>query len=295
MQLSMGLTAWKEYGPDRWSLRVNPSSGNLHPTEAYVFCLRIEGIRNGLYHYVSRDHSLEQRCSIAGANGKESGLWIALSSINWREAWKYGERAFRYCQLDVGHAIGALRYGAAALGWKLRAVHPYPHASLMRLLGLHRGEDFCGVEKEDAEVLLEVAVSGPSQQGPPVVVDPDHETWTGKANVIDPHPMYRWPVIDRVAAATQQAAADVMEIDDEVKQHLPLSACTIGAETSAEPAVDVILRRRSAQRFDRGFTMTRRIFHRLMGSLLVGATAPWEVWDHLPRLHPVLSFTASKV
>src|SRR5450631_4433261 len=31
MELSMGLSAWKEYGPDRWALRCNPSSGNLHP------------------------------------------------------------------------------------------------------------------------------------------------------------------------------------------------------------------------------------------------------------------------
>src|SRR5262245_25041642 len=33
---SLGLSAWKSYGASRWSLRVNPSSGNLHPTEAYV-------------------------------------------------------------------------------------------------------------------------------------------------------------------------------------------------------------------------------------------------------------------
>ena len=50
LQLSMGLTAWKEYGPDRWSLRSNPSSGNLYPTETYVLCHRIDGVANGLHH-----------------------------------------------------------------------------------------------------------------------------------------------------------------------------------------------------------------------------------------------------
>ncbi|MES9981649.1 MAG: nitroreductase, partial [Candidatus Thiodiazotropha sp. 6PLUC5] len=30
LRFSMGLAAWKVYGPDRWSLRCNPSSGNLH-------------------------------------------------------------------------------------------------------------------------------------------------------------------------------------------------------------------------------------------------------------------------
>ncbi|TLX54476.1 SagB/ThcOx family dehydrogenase, partial [Stutzerimonas nosocomialis] len=33
---SLGLSAWKESGGSRWALRVNPSSGNLHPTEAYL-------------------------------------------------------------------------------------------------------------------------------------------------------------------------------------------------------------------------------------------------------------------
>ena len=35
-ELSLGLSAWKEYGPSRWALRNNPSSGNLHPTEGYL-------------------------------------------------------------------------------------------------------------------------------------------------------------------------------------------------------------------------------------------------------------------
>lgn len=31
LELSFGLSAWKEYGPDRWAVRCNPSSGSLHP------------------------------------------------------------------------------------------------------------------------------------------------------------------------------------------------------------------------------------------------------------------------
>jgi hypothetical protein len=33
---SLALSAWKHSGQSKWALRVNPSSGNLHPTEAYV-------------------------------------------------------------------------------------------------------------------------------------------------------------------------------------------------------------------------------------------------------------------
>jgi hypothetical protein len=35
-ELSFGLSAWKQYDNNRWALRCNPSSGNLHPTEAYL-------------------------------------------------------------------------------------------------------------------------------------------------------------------------------------------------------------------------------------------------------------------
>ena len=34
--LALGLAAWKVIPGDRWALRCNPSSGNLHPTEGYV-------------------------------------------------------------------------------------------------------------------------------------------------------------------------------------------------------------------------------------------------------------------
>jgi len=38
------------------------------------------------------------------------------------EAWKYGQRAFRYCQHDAGHAIGAICIAAAGLGWQTRMI-----------------------------------------------------------------------------------------------------------------------------------------------------------------------------
>ena len=121
LELSMGLAAWKEYGPDRWALRCAPSSGNLHPTETYVLARGIDGLADGVYHYAPRAHEMEQRGLVVAAAG-QPGLWVGFSSVHWREAWKYGERGFRYCQLDLGHALGALRYAAAALDIALRDV-----------------------------------------------------------------------------------------------------------------------------------------------------------------------------
>ena len=44
---------------------------------------------------------------------------IGFASVIWRETWKYGERAFRYCQHDVGHVIGSVRIAAQTLGWRM--------------------------------------------------------------------------------------------------------------------------------------------------------------------------------
>ncbi|MBI3774948.1 MAG: hypothetical protein HY273_05240 [Gammaproteobacteria bacterium] len=53
VELSFGLAASKEYGPDRWALRCNPSSGNLHPTEAYLVSHYVPNLANGVYHTMS--------------------------------------------------------------------------------------------------------------------------------------------------------------------------------------------------------------------------------------------------
>ncbi len=42
----MALSAWKQHGASKWSLRVNPSSGNLHPTEAYAILPSIAAGKN---------------------------------------------------------------------------------------------------------------------------------------------------------------------------------------------------------------------------------------------------------
>lgn len=83
-------------------------------------------------------------------------MLVGLSSIHWREAWKYGERAFRYCHLDIGHALGAFRYAAGALGWSARVLDAAGSAEIMAVLGLDRTEDFAGVELEDPELLIAI-------------------------------------------------------------------------------------------------------------------------------------------
>ena len=166
-ELSLGLSAWKQYQGSRWALRCNPSSGNLHPTEGYLIVPEVPGLIGGVYHYVSRDHCLERRCLLSrGANDRlaaalpPDGFLVGLSSIHWREAWKYGERAFRYCQHDAGHAVASVRFAAAALGWSARLLDTPGDADVAALLGLDRDADFADVaaaDREHPDVLLLVS------------------------------------------------------------------------------------------------------------------------------------------
>src|ERR1700683_3891875 len=89
---SMAVSAWKKVpgSENRYSLRVNPSSGNLHPTETYCAVRGFADLDDGLYHYRADCHALELRAAggqteqitealqIPGA--AESPLIVALPS-----------------------------------------------------------------------------------------------------------------------------------------------------------------------------------------------------------------------
>ena len=145
---SMAISAWKKAPRtgNRYSLRVNPSSGNLHPTETYLALLGFTGFDDGLYHYRADRHALELRSRGAWTRhlaqtllipwAAESSLIVGLTSIFWREAWKYRDRAYRYCCHDLGHAMMSLLLAARALGLRGGAITHFSDSRLTRALGL---------------------------------------------------------------------------------------------------------------------------------------------------------------
>ena len=168
---ALSVTAWKRFHATTWSLRANPSSGNLHPTEGYVVLPSIDrlGDAPAVYHYAPKEHALERRAifdakawSELCAPFPEGSFFAGLSSIHWREAWKYGERAFRYCHHDAGHALATLRIAAAALGWSLVLLDGVSDRAIAALFGLNRGDDYGTAEREEPELLALVTPGLPS-------------------------------------------------------------------------------------------------------------------------------------
>ena len=290
LELGLGISAWKSWGPSRWALRCNPSSGNLHPVEGYVLSGNLPGVPDGLHHYDPQAHQLETRAALPGEGGAP-WLVLGLSSVMWREAWKYGERAFRYCQLDVGHAVAALGYAAALLGWTVEPLAA-PSATVARCLGLDRGEDFVGgrlgfTEAEEPEILL--ALCGPAWSTPPAL-----ETlatrlagahWQGMASRIDPSPGYRWPLIDQAAAASRLSRSTpkngpISVAFPDYPPRLP--------QPSGSGAAQLIRQRRSGQRFDPKCTLDKAAFYRILDATLPRQRAPFGGQEAPPGIHLLL-------
>jgi SagB-type dehydrogenase family enzyme len=217
LEYALALSAWKQAGGVRWALRANPSSGNLHPTEGYVLAGAMDGLGEapGLYHYAPREHALERRADCPKelfarlTQGLAPGaVLVGLSAIYWREAWKYGERAFRYCQHDAGHALGALRIAAATLGWSARVLDDVADEVLAALLGLDRDADFAGAERESAELVMAIAPGKPADitwtLEAEAVQELRRQRWYGRANRLSADDPVRWEAIDGVAAASQK-------------------------------------------------------------------------------------------
>ena len=217
LEYALALSAWKQSGGTRWALRSNPSSGNLHPTEGYVLIGGIAelGESPGLFHYAPREHGLERRADCPQAlltrltrGFPPKAFFAGLSSIYWREAWKYGERAFRYCQHDAGHAVGTLRIAAATLGWSAVVLEETGDEAIEALLGVDRSADFEGAERENAELLMALwpgnAAKTPMSLDVDAVRELAKQRWYGKANRLSTDEPVNWEGIDQVSASSRK-------------------------------------------------------------------------------------------
>lgn len=274
LQYSLALSAWKEFGGSRWALRINPSSGNLHPTEGYLIAGPIEHLTDspGVFHYAPREHLLEQRCTLppedfaALTAAFPPGTFIAgLSSIHWREAWKYGERAFRYCQHDVGHALAALALSAAMQGWSVHALSSLSDADVSGLLGLDRPDDFAGAEREHPDLLVAVLprpVANAPHDLPPGVIGAIRESvWHGTANQLSADRV-EWEIIDRAAEAGEKPRTPHLHAAT------PSQSMDVKRRRSAPPARQIIFQRRSAVAMDGRTGITAEQFYLMLDRVM---------------------------
>ncbi|GGC00499.1 hypothetical protein GCM10011352_28310 [Marinobacterium zhoushanense] len=253
-----GLTAWKVLGPDRWSLRANPSSGNLHPTELYLLLPRTEAWDAGVYHYDVLSHCLEQR--VALPSEAVPGISLILTSVLQREAWKYGERGLRYCLLDTGHMLAQCQASAAMLGWAAQ-LESIDHQALCRLTGIRRDE-YHGVEAEYPELLIRIGQATTNYQKLAEQCE-QMPGWSGTPSKLGPRSPYDWPECRTMAQAFTATPSAQLATRAEAE-------ATDSSWFGERQAAEVILNRRSAQGYNHERVLSQSEFSALLQPLLAG-------------------------
>ena len=316
-EFALALSAWKKAGESEWALRSNPSSGNLHPTEGYLVVPQIEGLDliPGLYHYAPREHGLERRAEFPSerlaklmAPFSAGALLFGLTSVHWREAWKYGERAFRYCNHDVGHAIGTARIAAATLGWNMILLDGLGQHTVAGLLGTNRTEDFADAEPEHPDCLAVIwprdlngrsSIANRSEsEALPLLLEPSivrelaGAKWYGKANRLSRDHGVHWGIIDEVAAASWKGTTEAHSVTRPMLSTNDVSRVTNDADRLAG---QIIRQRRSAVAFDGRTSITAAVFFHMLQRVMPCADqgqfdrpVPWDCWPYDPAIHLML-------
>jgi len=289
---SLALSAWKSTGETRWALRVNASSGNLHPTEGYLICGPVKGLcdKPMVCHYAPRAHGLEvlaefdtELWNTLSSPFPEPTFFIGLTSIHWREAWKYGQRAYRYCMHDAGHAMGAISIAAAGLGWQTRLLDELGTDDLDILMGTFRDHD---AEREEPDMLIaciphrratkETSLSEAS------LLPFKSLAWQGRPNQLS-RSHVEWDIEDIVSQVRKPRG----DCKYERFENSPLSWVP---EARAVSLRRIIRQRRSAVVMDRQTRMSRDTFYRMLDRTLAiqesvpFSMLPWKSHIHLALL-----------
>ena len=139
----VGQLLWAAQGvTDATGKRTAPSAGAVGPLEVFVVT------SDGVSHYLPNEHALEpkaggdRRSALASASADqlqvaEAPMVLVFTGILSRTAWKFGgDRAWRYVNLEAGHAAQNVLLMATAMGLAGVPVGAFDDNAVMDLLGL---------------------------------------------------------------------------------------------------------------------------------------------------------------
>lgn len=284
---SFAISAWKQAGATKWPLRVNPSSGNLHPTEVYILSSPVKELLDSpaVCHYDPLPHALELRAEFSpetwellSSGFPEDTFFVGLTSIYWRVSWKYGLRAFRYANHDIGHAIAALTFAAAGLGWKTSLLADVGSDELEELLGMSGRS---GPEKEEPVCLLAVYPAGETctagKLSASAISEFKNVSWEGSPNRLSPKHV-EWVGIAKASSATRKRESVYLEKNHELTSCMQAVSnllvndsnynTSISTDFEMPPLRKVIRERRSAIEMDNSAYMEKETFYRMLQKTL---------------------------
>lgn len=143
---------------DQWmgGLRTAPSAGALYPLEIYIAVGEVNGLSRGLYKYHPGEHGIikilddDKRADIADAALDQEcirtgAVDIIITGVYRRTAFKYGNRAERYVQIESGAVCQNIYLQAYTLGLGTVIVGAFHDDVLKSTLHIHEDEYPLGI------------------------------------------------------------------------------------------------------------------------------------------------------
>jgi SagB-type dehydrogenase family enzyme len=145
LHFSAGILRRRLIAGRNLEFRAASCTGAAYHVEAYVVCDDLPGIAAGVYHYDAQDESLrllrqgDFRRALSGAVCEESlagcRAAIVLTSTFWRNAWRYGDRAYRHVFWDSGTIAANLLVLSLQGDKQTRLFTSFVDSEVNRLLG----------------------------------------------------------------------------------------------------------------------------------------------------------------
>ncbi|MNO35476.1 Nitroreductase family protein [compost metagenome] len=152
---TQGITGTTKTG---LTLRTVPCSGATHTFETYLFIMRVEGIRQGIYRYLPVEHKLlfmseldeiDQKIDAITLDqpfvpnfSKKAAVMFAWSTIPYRSEWKYDISAHKKILIDIGHVSQNLYLASESIDAGACAIGIYDQNLIDEVLGLDGDEEF---------------------------------------------------------------------------------------------------------------------------------------------------------
>lgn len=139
------------YGDTAAYRRVVPSGGGLYPCELYVY-LKLPKVPNGIYHYDAAHHRLALlragsfddylNAALGGRLSMQDCFGaVIVSTVYWKNFFKYHYFSYRLQGLDAGVLIGQLQQSAERFGYSSIVCYQYLDRAIHHLIGLFDKEE----------------------------------------------------------------------------------------------------------------------------------------------------------
>ncbi|HEY9889082.1 MAG TPA: SagB/ThcOx family dehydrogenase [Candidatus Obscuribacterales bacterium] len=269
-----GLTAQVDTDDgETYYLRAAPSAGGLYPTELYLVSRGTHLLPAGLYNYQARTHSLwrfwddhvwqslQEGCFWHPAL-EHTQLALIVTTVFYRSAWRYQDRAYRRICLDAGHVLGNLALASALVDYRPHLIGGFADQALNRLLYLDEMAEGALAVAAIAD-LLEVNQNLPrlttTQPAKPQTAFPKMRNgellpYMHQATAIDATGTFRWQVRTTDGLADSASSPPAGAPDDKYNLPFCLKVSTATAPIDWGDRLQglghTILRRRSTRRFN---------------------------------------------